>query len=188
MKYMLTNEETERLRFRLLNDNDFEAWKAMFSAENVGKFLALGEKLSVNELCLKWFEKIYTRYEKDLGGMNVLVRKDTGKMVGQCGLLIQTIEGETRLEIGYSILPEYWGNGYATEAAIKHRDFAFENNYWDTIISMVHVDNIASEIVAKRNGMTFEKKITEDDGEVFNIFGVTREEWEVAGRRNKEEF
>ena len=109
--------------------------------------------------------------------MNVLVDKKTGKMVGQCGLLIQKIEGETRLEIGYSILPQYWGKGYATEAAKKHRDFAFENNYWPNLISAVHVDNIASEKVALKNGMILEKTVKLEDGEWYNIFVITRSQW-----------
>lgn len=178
MNYLLTNQETERLKFRLLYESDFDEWMELFDAKDAAVFLGLGKGLTKRQLCEKWFEKCFARYEEDRGGMNVLVDKTSGKLIGQCGLLIQTVEGEKRLEIGYSILPKYWGKGYATEAARKHRDFAFENNFWNDLISMVHIDNIASEKVALKNGMTLEKTITEDDGELINIFRITREEWE----------
>jgi len=59
--------------------------------------------------------------------MNALIDKKTNLLVGQCGLLIQSVQNIERLEIGYSILPEYWYNGYASESAIKCKNYAFEN-------------------------------------------------------------
>jgi RimJ/RimL family protein N-acetyltransferase len=45
--------------------------------------------------------------------------KKTNRLVGQCGLLIQNIDNIERLEIGYSILPEFWNQGFASESAMK---------------------------------------------------------------------
>jgi ribosomal-protein-alanine N-acetyltransferase len=104
--------------------------------------------------------------------MNVLIDKATNRMVGQCGLLIQTIENAERLEIGYSILPEFWKQGFAIEAATKCKNYAFENNIADSLISMIHIDNLDSEKVALKNGMTFEKKVNS-----FNIFRIDKENW-----------
>lgn len=141
----------------------------LFDAENVAEHLNLDPKLSATELCEKWFNKAYFRYENDLGGLNVLLDKKTNKMVGQCGLLIQTIENEERMEIGYSILPEFWKRGYAIEAASKCKNYAFENEFTDSLISMVHINNLASEKVALRNGMSFEKRV-----KAFNIFSINK--------------
>lgn len=82
--------------------------------------------------------------------MNVLINKETGVFVGQCGLLVQQVEGEECLEIGFSILPKHWNKGYASEAAIKCKELAFERNYADFIISIVHVDNVAPERVTPK--------------------------------------
>lgn len=172
MKYLLTGQETDRLKFRLLRMEDFDTWVNLFKADNIAKYLDLDPKLSNIELCQKWFDKAFHRYENDLGGMNVLIDKKTNRLVGQCGLLIQTIENIERLEIGYSILPEFWNKGFASESATKCRDYAFENDLTPSLISMIHIDNLSSEKVAIKNGMTFEKKINS-----FNIFRIDKESW-----------
>ncbi len=176
MKYLLTHKETERLRFRLLEAGDFNEWVHLFKVDNVAKYLGLDVELSEKELCKEWFDRVFKRYENDLGGMNVLIDKATNKMVGQCGLLIQTVENIERLEIGYSILPNYWNKGYATEAAIKCKNYAFEQNFAASLISIVHIENKASELVAIKNGMLLEKQI-EYHGNPVNIFRIDKSQW-----------
>ncbi len=172
MKYLLTGQETERLKFRPLKSEDFDSWVDIFKVKNIVKYLDLDLKLSESELCKIWFDKAFHRYENDLGGMNVLIDKKTNRLVGQCGLLIQTIENIERLEIVYSILPEFWNQGFASESAIKCKNYAFENDFAHSLISMVHIDNLSSEKVALKNGMIFEKKLN-----AFNIFRIDRENW-----------
>lgn len=106
--------------------------------------------------------------------MNVLINKSTNEFIGQCGLLVQTVEDVQRLEVGYSILPKFWGLGYATEAAIKCKNYAFENNHSDSLISIVHIENKASEIVALKNDMKWEKKLDSYHEMPVNIFRVDR--------------
>ena len=172
MKYLLTGQETERLKFRLLEPNDFDLWMSLFKAENIAQYLELDPKLSKSELCKTWFDKAFYRYENDLGGLNVLIDKKSNQLIGQCGLLIQTIENEERMEIGYSILPDFWKQGYAIEAASKCKKYAFENDFTDSLISMIHVKNLASEKVALRNSMQLEKRL-----DAFNIFSISRQNW-----------
>ena len=167
MNLFLYSQETERLIFRALSIDDFDAWMPLFASNEVARFLDMDQKLTQRERCQEWFDKSANREKNNLGGMNVLIDKESGRLVGQCGLLIQTVDEVERLEIGYSILPEFWGMGYAAEAAMKCRDYAFENNLSDSLISMVHIDNIASEKVAIKNGMTLENRHGD-----FNIFSI----------------
>ena len=176
MKYLLTGQETDRLKFRLLNRDDFNTWLDLFKDKSVGEFLGMANLSSPQEQCEKWFDLCNNRYENDLGGMNVLIDKSTSQLVGQCGLLIQEVDGVKELEIGYSVLPKYWNKGYATEAARKCRDFAFSNSYTDSLISIVHIANIKSEKVALKNGMTKSKQTVFKDMPV-NIFRMDKLEW-----------
>jgi [ribosomal protein S5]-alanine N-acetyltransferase len=172
--YLLTGQETERLSFKLVTIDYYDEWLPLFREENVAAFLGMDTNFTPEECCKTWFEKSLMRYEKNLGGMNVVIDKQNGRLIGQCGLLIQEVEGKERLEIGYSMLPEFWGKGYASEAAIKCKEFAFDNNLADSLISIVHPDNIGSETVARKNGMQLEKYLADYKGMPVNIFRVDR--------------
>ena len=147
MKYVLPGEETKRLRFRLLEKGDLNTWIDFFREPGVAGFVGLGHLTSAEEKAQKWFELIENRYQKDLGGMNVLIDKESGAFIGQCGLLIQEVDGQKELEIGYSIMPKHWNKGYASEAAKKCRDLPKADFVLLTHSHYDHLDDIISHIV-----------------------------------------
>jgi len=176
MKYLLDGQETKRLKFRLLTDADFDTWISLFRDSDAGDFLGMADLSTPEEQCKRWFDICDNRYKNDIGGMNVLIDKTTEQMVGQCGILIQDVDEIKEFEVGYSILPKYQGMGYATEAATKCRDYGFEQNFYDHIISIIHIDNVKSAQVAMRNGMNKWKR-TEYKKMPVDIFRITRDEW-----------
>ncbi len=151
-KYLLDTQETKRLQFRRLAAADFDAWLPFYHNPNATKYW---NGLSTDPIiaCKEQFERQFERYEKGHGGMNALVSKQTGKLIGICGLLTQLVDDKIELEIGYSILPEYWLKGYAFEAASKCKTFAFDHELTESLISIIHVDNLPSQKVALKNGM-----------------------------------
>ena len=175
MKYLLENQETERILFRKIKISDFNNWlefhKNPITSEH---WISKNETPEVE--CKKWYEKQFFRYENNLGGMNALIEKKTGILIGHCGLLIQEVDKITELEIGYSLLPEFWNKGFATESARKCKDYVFENNLSNSIISIISLTNRLSENVALKNGMKIEKT-TRYNGNKVNIFRITKPEW-----------
>jgi len=180
MRYLLTGEETERLKFRLLQEDDYDEWINLFIGTDAARFLGMGHLHTAKEQCDLWFQKGFARYKNLEGGMNVLVDKATGKMVGQCGLLLQEVEGSIIMEVGYSVLPQYQGKGYAIEAAGKCRDYAFTNRFADELYSTIHTENISSVKVAEKNGMRLHKFVPDFKGMQVNLYRITREEWEQS--------
>ena len=176
MKYLLTNQQTERLEFRLLERDDFNTWLKLFQDGNVAEFLGFGNIPTPEKQCEEWFRLQEKRYSKDLGGMNVLIEKESGNFVGQCGLLVQEVDDKKELEIGYSILSEFRNKGFASEAAQKCRDFAFENDFSESLISIIHVNNISSQKVALKNGMSVGNRTIYKEMPV-NIFRITKGNW-----------
>ena len=172
MNYLLTDEETERLTFRPLVEDDFDTWLPFFKDPIVAKYLAFDTSLNQQQLCEFWFEKALERYKNNTGGMNVLIDKQNGNFIGQSGLLIQDIEGEEVLEIGYSLLPQHRGKGFAFEAANKCKTFAFENNLAPALVSVIHVENDASKKVAIKNGMSYKKTIDDFHNIQCDVFEV----------------
>lgn len=175
--YLLEGIETERLRFRKVSWDDFDEWTQLFVTADVARFLGLDPTLSARELTTIWFDKTFHRYENHLGSMNALIDKKLGRLIGQSGLLIQNIEGEQRLEVSYSILPEFWRKGYAFEAANACKNYAFEENFAENLISVIESNNLGSEKVAIKNGMTLERHIAEYKGAPFNVFAIQKSNW-----------
>jgi len=173
----LFGQETDRLSFRKLSEDDFNTWLTFCEDAEIMRYFAFSETASALEKCRQWFDKIAWRYENLQGGMNGLIDKKSGVFVGQCGLLVHTVDDVEELEIGYSLMPESRGLGYALEAARKCRDFAFQNDFSDSLISIIHPDNIASQQLALKNGMKLSKQ-TVYNGMQVNVYRITKAEWE----------
>lgn len=80
--------------------------------------------------------------------------KETGALIGQCGLTRQEAGEFGRvLEVGYIFNRAFWHRGYAAEAARACRDHAFNRLGAAEVFSIIRVGSAASENVARRNGM-----------------------------------
>ena len=168
--YLLENETTARLHLRKVVASDFEKWLPFYyNMESTRFWEGIPEDPVV--ACQQQFDRIFERYQKQLGGMNALVLKGSDELVGMCGLLMQHVDGTEELEIGYSILPDHWGKGYATEAAQKCKAFAKEHFLAPSLISIIQVDNLPSQKVASKNGMYLDKTTIYKDNPV-HIFRV----------------
>ncbi len=143
--------ETERLYLRELNQNDFEALCKILKDEET---MYAYEGAFSDEEVQSWFDRQLSRY-RELGfGLWAVVLKETGEMIGQCGLTMQQWKDAQVLEIGYLFQREHWHNGYATEAAKACKKYAFEELDAEKVCSIIRDTNIASQNVALRNGMT----------------------------------
>jgi len=178
MKFLLDKEETERLKFRPLEETDFNNWISLFYNDEDVRFLGMDKIDSPEERCKCWFKYTFDRYNNGMGGQNALIDKITGELIGQSGLLIRDISGKKEIEVAYSILPAYRKLGFATEAAKKCRDFAFLNKLAEHLISIIHTDNVASKNVAKSIGMEKSNSGIFNDMQV-DFFKITREKWEL---------
>lgn len=74
----------------------------------------------------EWLERQQQRYLRDGFGLWAVVYRRTGEMVGQAGLTMQDCQGAAVPEVGYLLKRRFWVRGYAREAALACRDYAFE--------------------------------------------------------------
>jgi RimJ/RimL family protein N-acetyltransferase len=65
----------------------------------------------------QWIERSLARMERDGHSFYALESLETGEFLGQCGILLQEVEGVNEAEVGYLLLRKHWHKGYATEAA-----------------------------------------------------------------------
>jgi len=100
-------------------------------------------------------------------GLWATVYKETDRFIGRCGLLPWDIDGKLEIEIAYLLDKKFWHQGLATEAANGIMKYAFEKLTLSRLICLIDPDNIASQRVAERIGMSLERKVDGIDGDNF---------------------
>lgn len=133
-----------------MTKEDFPALTDMLYDERV--MYAYAHTFSEDE-AQAWLYNQLRRYKEDGFGLWAVILKETGKIIGQCGITKQRIPEKEVLEVGYLFSADYWHKGFATEAAIACKNYAFENLGANEVYSIIRDNNYASQNVAKRNGM-----------------------------------
>ncbi|MDH7445773.1 GNAT family N-acetyltransferase [Aquimarina sp. 2201CG14-23] len=171
----LEKRETERLLIRPLIDKDAAVWQEFIMDEVATKFFPDDWKMKP-EKSKEWIDFQLNRYKEQRYGLQALIDKKSGEFVGQCGLLLQNIDDKNEIEVGYHLISRYQGNGYAIEAANEFKKLCFENNLATSVISIIDIDNVASQKVAERNGMIRGVRTTYMDMDVF-VYRITLEHY-----------
>jgi ribosomal-protein-alanine N-acetyltransferase len=164
--------ETPRpiLRHQVLEDLD-DLW-ALYCNSNITKYIpdAPRSRAEAQEE-LEWHMHGHPKHPEL--GLWATIHKEIGKFIGRCGLLPWTIEGQYDVEVAYTIAEEYWGQGLGSEAAQAILNYGFEKLNLTRLICLIDPDNIASQNVAKKIGMTFEKEAHDELGN-FSIYSISR--------------
>ncbi|HEU0301050.1 MAG TPA: GNAT family N-acetyltransferase, partial [Longimicrobium sp.] len=108
--------ETPRLLLCELTDEDHAALYEMYRDPRMNRFIG-GPPPPRGEYWRKVHETWPAYYARHGFGLWATVRREDGRLMGRCGLLSQEVEGERHVEVAYALSPEFWGRGYATEAA-----------------------------------------------------------------------
>jgi RimJ/RimL family protein N-acetyltransferase len=141
---------TERLFLRKMTADDLPALAEILEDEQTmyayeGAYSAAQTR--------EWLDRQIARYKEDGNGLWGVVLKETGKMIGQCGLTWQQTDTKRVLEIGYLLNRGFWHKGYATQAAVACKHYAFSTLGAAEVYSIIRDTNFASMNVAIRNGM-----------------------------------
>ena len=145
---------TDRLILRDLIDDDCDAMHDMDSHPLLIE--ATGEHIpSDKSETLKHIRNIRKQYEANGFGRYAVILKDTEEFLGWAGLKLEkNVNGhETFIDLGYRLLPRFWGKGYATEAGRALVSYGFEVLKVDRICAYVESNNHASRRVAEQCGL-----------------------------------
>jgi len=143
--------ETERLLIRRITPKDLDALLAIMGKPEV---MYAWEHGFTKKDVRKWINRQLTRYRKDGFGYFAVILKESGKLIGQAGLMKSTINGNEAIELGYILDNAYWHYGYCTEAARACLEYAFGELALETVCCSIRPENVASIRVAERLGMT----------------------------------
>jgi RimJ/RimL family protein N-acetyltransferase len=147
LRELLLEDKTELMRV-LSNSESMKYYPHPFSEEEVEKWI-------------QWNIESYKKYNH---GLWAVLLKEGDIFIGDCGITMQNIGDEIVPEIGFHIIDEYCNKGYATEAALACKEYAFRTLNYSKIFSYTTIHNIPSQKVAHKIGLQFYKKF-EKNGE-----------------------
>lgn len=142
--------ETERLYLReLVFEDKKELMRVLCDPESM-KFYPHTFSEEKVEQWIRWNIENYKKYRH---GLWAVILKKGEVFIGDCGITMQNIDIEIVPEIGFHIIKKYCNKGYATEAALACKEYAFNVLHYSKIFSYTIVQNIPSQKVAEKIGM-----------------------------------
>lgn len=160
--------QTRRLVFRPFTLADFPLLATLHRDPEVGRYMGgVWAEATIAETLEQFVAEHAER-----GHSKWAAFTQEGAFVGRAGISHWPATGE--LELGYSLMPEHWGQGLATEAARAVADWAFANTGAGHIIAFTHLENYGSQRVLDRIGMKRQPDRDIGLGEVSAVFRMTR--------------
>lgn len=165
--------ETSRLLLRHLVMDDLDELYALYRDPEITKYIpdAPRSREEAQEE-LEWHMHGHPKYPEL--GLWATIHKETGKFIGRCGLLPWKIDGLQEVEVAYTIARAYWGQGLGGEAAQAILQYGFEKLNLSRLICLIDEENIASQKVAEKIGMRFEKASRDELGP-FWVYSINRD-------------
>lgn len=161
--------ETERLILREWQHGDLEPYADFVANEEMMRYL--GGQTTDRSGAWRQIATLVGHWAMRGHGFWALEEKETGDFVGRVG--VWEPEGWPATEVGWSIMPQHHRKGFAAEAGYASAKWGFETLGLESIISVIHPDNVASIGVAKKIGETFDHT-TELLGMPVHIYKVAK--------------
>lgn len=163
--------ETEQLFLRELTSDDFDAlYEVLADSDIMQHYPYTFDESRVRN----WINKSIERYEIFGFGLWAVCMKETGEMIGDCGITMQNINGMIKPEIGYHINKRFQRKGYAKEAARACREWAFDNTPFNILYSYMKKTNVASVATAMANGMSKVDEYTDEENELTVVYAIKK--------------
>lgn len=162
--------ETERLKLRIMVADDGKELFDIFSDPLAMRYFGVVfDRAKMN----KWVQSNLDHQAKYGFSLYSVILKEDGRLIGDCGLETDTIDGKLITGIGFDFKRQYWGNGYATEAAKAVLEYGFANFNLDSIYGWIDPENIPSKRVAERIGMVHDRFVMRG-GKRYALYRIDR--------------
>ena len=174
---------TKRL---VLRDYEADDWPAVLAYQNDKRYLRFYPWTERTEAEVRAFVQMFLDWQAELPRRKfqfAITLPSDGHLIGSCGIRCKN-ENDWEADIGYELAPQYWGQGFATEAAVAIVSFGFSELNLHRISSWCIAENTASARVLERLGMHPEGRLREND--YFKdrwwdilLYGLLENEWKA---------
>ncbi|THU39472.1 GNAT family N-acetyltransferase [Niastella caeni] len=165
--------ETDRLVIRRYTLEDEENFFRLNGDEEVMRYIRAPKDRQECALFLKRNLAFYEQFP--LLGRWAMIEKSADTFVGSFAIIpVETTDHSRHAEIqlGYALLKEYWGKGYATESTLAGRQYAFDVMKLPMIVAITETENIASQKVLLRSGFIQQPNIKEGNKDLCYFTSV----------------
>jgi [ribosomal protein S5]-alanine N-acetyltransferase len=171
--------ETERLLMRPPKISDLGPLHEVWGDRDVMRWIGPGDAYSrdMGE-SERRLERLLEHQETHGFSLWVVVERDTGTLVGDCGLVEFAFRGP-EFELACCLHKGAWGEGYATEGGRAWLDLAFGELGLPRVLAAVHPEHEAAQRVLEKLGMRRERRTMIGETEVL-VYAIEREEAEPA--------
>lgn len=172
--------ETSRLILRPPRLEDLDGWTQMMSDEPSARFIG---GIAPRSVCWRQIMAMIGAWHSEGFAMFSVIEKESGRWVGRLGPWQP--DGWPGTEIGWAILRECWGRGYAVEGAAAAMDWSFDTLGWSNVIHSIAPENIPSQRVAQKLGsrnLGPGRLPPPFEADAVDLWGQTREEWRARGQ------
>jgi ribosomal-protein-alanine N-acetyltransferase len=172
---------TDRLVLRDFREND---WPAVLAYQSDPRYLHYYEWTERTRQAVQEFVGMFLAQQQAIPRIKfqlAVTLKSNHQLIGNCGIRMDTPDA-FMADIGYEIAPDFWGQGYATEAAREIMAYGFARLKVHRIWACCNAENLASECVLKKLGMKLEGRLREKEfykGRWWDtlIFAILEDEW-----------
>jgi ribosomal-protein-alanine N-acetyltransferase len=169
---------TDRLLIRNPQEKDLELIKALWMDPDVTRYLGgPRDGVMVTDFFQQYIREPQTVFQEEWELWWSIVEQDSGQFVGLNAILEKEVEGETVYDLGYFLLPPFWGQGFAAEASRRVVAYAFEELGLPSLVAIIDPRNQASQSVALKLGMHLEREVLRSDGITRRVYRLKLEDW-----------
>ena len=144
--------ETERLLLRPVTLDDTPGFFTLDSDPEVHRYLG-NQPVTTKDQSAMMIQGILDQYQRNGIGRLAIIEKKTGNFVGWSGLKYEeAIRDFGYYDLGYRLIRSFWGQGYATEAAIASLKWGYEEQGYADIYAAADADNVASNRILTKLG------------------------------------
>ena len=155
--------ETERLMVRHFATDDSDNFFLLNGDEDIMRFIRPVK--TREETDLFFWEILQKQNENPAVGRWAVAKRNTGEFVGSFAFI--PIEGTDKMQLGYALLKQNWGKGYATELTMAGLQHVFTKTGLTEIFAVTELPNLASQKVLVKAGFTLHNTYTEGSKELF---------------------
>lgn len=168
--------ETERLIIKPITIQDSDFILELYNCPLFLKFVGDRKIKNTNDAKAYIETKMLSQIEKFGYGNNIVIRKKDNVKIGNCGIFIR--DGLQNADIGFSFIQKYHKKGYAYESAKAVLKSAFENHNLNTINAITVKENIHSQNLIKKLGLTYQNRIKlPNDPVELMLFKLTKDDF-----------